>query len=274
MDSDLPIRLVYHLYVPKHEFGDRMDIHYECLRHYSHIFDESIFVLSMDDPSDIKRIIKIENKILEIGFVKNVHFKVIENSREYREGITCKKEIGDKLSELDGLTFFAHSKGGSNISYGTDNNLYEWITSLYYFNFEFLEAVKFALCENFALASGFLKIENDDVLENKFHYTYSGSFFWINAKRTLHYLLSFYGGYKLPTLIDRFYAENFLGDLFWTPKAVSIGQTLNINDTDDYNNVDEHIRKIVEKDHYDSFIKFHNNIVNLVKNKNGQITYN
>ena len=260
----MKLRLVYHLYVPSGNFGDHMKIHFKCLMNYSHLFDEALFVLSMENPYDTKRVIEVEHLILDLGFNNNVTFKV-KKTNEYREGQTLKEEVADKIDKLDGLTFFAHSKGNSNKnSIGHQENLEYWITSMYYFNLNYIDYIKNYIFEGFGVAYGFLKFENFELLENIFHYTFSGSFYWINTQRLKQFLECFADDkFHMPYLTDRFYAENFLGNILITEKAVSLHKTISY--WDDYSDVIGHIRNIVGKEEYDSYINFHNKIISAAK---------
>ena len=258
MCDRIPIRLVYHLYVPNGEFGSFMDVHWNCLRYYSHLFTESIFVLCMENPEDFDRIKSIEKHIIGLGF-NNVIFKVIKNS-QYREGLTLKNEVVDKMNDIDGLTFFAHSKGDSNLMSDNSDNLGYWISSMYYYNLEFLDIVKYKLIEGFYLASGFLVFVNKNILNNKFGYCFSGSFFWMNTQRLYDYI-KLYGNGDTDYLkiFDRVYAENFIGNVAYLFKIWSPGRSTEY--CDDYKNVLARIKEITYTDEiYNSFIDFHNKI--------------
>lgn len=212
MIKEPTVRLIYHLWIPKDLDDDMkkmLDIHFACLRSYIHLFNNVLFVLSVDDITDKEIIKKYEDEILSFGYRGNLQFKVVENDSNLREGITYYNEIIKKLGELDGLTFFAHDKGLTNVKNYIFDSIGQWVTFMYWDNLRDLETIKKRLLENVELCSGTLMLKSP-FLSNKNKWHYVGSFHWCNFQR-LEYVLKNKGDI-LPTYADRLVAENFLGN--------------------------------------------------------------
>lgn len=212
MIKEPTVRLIYHLWIPKDLDDDMkkmLDIHFACLRSYIHLFNNVLFVLSVDDITDKEIIKKYEDEILSFGYRGNLQFKVVENDSNLREGLTYYNEIIKKLGELDGLTFFAHDKGLTNVKNYIFDSIGQWVTFMYWDNLRDLEIIKKRLLENVELCSGTLMLKSP-FLSNKNKWYYVGSFHWCNFQR-LEYVLKNKGDI-LPTYADRIVAENFLGN--------------------------------------------------------------
>lgn len=200
--------LVFHFYVdPLYKEKISYKMHFACLKEWCDIFTNAIFVLSVDDKNNIKLINDVEKDIIDCGFSCPIKFDIAEND-EYREVHTLKKYIIDKLNEYDGLVFFGHTKGTTNIdNYGwlTENYLH-WIFSLYYYSLEYENEVVKKLIENFGghkrAMYGPMGTVNGD--GNIF---YPGTFYWLNCKKIIEDVNS--KEIELPILCDRSYAECF-----------------------------------------------------------------
>ena len=96
-------RLVFHFYVKEgwKEFITNR-IHIECLRHYSHIFDEVVFVISLDDITNYELIRDVELSILDLNFTPKISFNIVENNY-LRDSQTFYDFIASKLDEYNGL---------------------------------------------------------------------------------------------------------------------------------------------------------------------------
>ena len=78
MIKEPTVRLIYHLWIPKDLDDDMkkmLDIHFACLRDSIHLFNNVLFVLSVDDVTDKEIIRSMRMKYCHLGIA------VIYNSR-------------------------------------------------------------------------------------------------------------------------------------------------------------------------------------------------
>ena len=198
--------LVFRFFVPS-EYKENIAIrmHLECLRRYSHIFDSAIFSICFEN-DDMSRAAEVEKDIMDCGVVKDVRFVLEENS-PFTESIAIKKYILDRLEELDGLVFFGHTKGVTNVktfSYDVDSKL-KWVYSLYFYNLEFIDDVERNLiyCTPYiATFYGALRTTMDECK----HFHYPGTFYWINPKGLYNDVNS--GLVTIPKLANRSFGES------------------------------------------------------------------
>lgn len=205
-------RIIFYFYVfENYKDNYAIKIHLQCLRHYSHVFDEAFFVISVDDVNNTDLIMDVERELLSIGF-KDVRFKVHKNN-PYCESQVFFDEIAKKLDYLDGLTFFAHTKGITNINndeYPIES-IEAWIFGLYYFNLNFIDEVERMLIYRTCRFYGAFLVDLTNYWAKMF--LYSGTFYWLNAQRLVQD--NMVGKIKLPTLItDRGFAETFPGSMY------------------------------------------------------------
>jgi hypothetical protein len=222
--------LVYNLYInEKFENKGIYKIHYECLKYYMHIFDEAIFQLNVDNLSDTKLINKGLNWISEIS--QNISFtvKVKKNTLPY-EGKTLLEEIINKRHDMEGMVFFAHSKGSTRLDLdfkeifqeemGTINemSLVCWIFALYFYSLNFIdeaEGLLYGRQRPSELFYGPLLTQLKDPSSspmfrmNKGNCFYQGTFFWINIEKFTNYMDR--GVIKVPLMDDRYWAEMLPG---------------------------------------------------------------
>jgi hypothetical protein len=216
------LRLIYHFYAfDGMQNSPTCELHFACLSEYSKVFTESIFVISVDDVSNNELINYVKRRLIECGFVNNVSFIIKQNSA-WQETETFYEMVVKKLGKLDGLTFFAHSKGVGNELDGRFNmeEIHQWIVALYFLNLNYVNEVIHCLIRSpFMMSYGALKCSWDDI-ENKNKWIYSGTFFWINAQR-IHAMLE-RNGTEVPTPNNRYYSECFLGDVLTiSPQSTS-----------------------------------------------------
>lgn len=198
--------LVFRFFVPS-EYKENIAIrmHFESLKRYSHIFDSAIFSICFEN-DDMSRAAEVEKDIMDCGFVKDVRFVLEENS-PFTESIAIKKYILDRLEELDGLVFFGHTKGVTNVktfSYDVDSKL-KWVYSLYFYNLEFIDDVERNLiyCTPYiATFYGALRTTMDECK----HFHYPGTFYWINPKGLYNDVNS--GLVTIPKLANRSFGES------------------------------------------------------------------
>lgn len=266
-------RLVFYYWISEHGFSNIINVHYDCLKYYKNIFDEALFVLSIDNLENHEKIESIKNSILSIGF-KNLYFKIIKNNINIRESI-CVKEIIDTLNDYDGLTFFAHTKGASD--YDTQNFLFKymshWVVQMYYFNLNYINDVKTKLINENYLAYGAMMMENSNIATNRYRWYYPGTFFWINGKKIKKYIK--YKNITVPGLDDwstiafsqqcRYYSENILGAIFPSELAASSLKKYDKENYFQYNHL--HIKDKITKKEYNNYKKFYEKMVPSNKNK-------
>lgn len=203
-------RLIFSFYLTNENLYDEINqLHLRLLSKYMDRFDEIIFCIIVD--CDVKYSVVNELQKIIVNMVcKNITFKIYENTN-YRESYVLYNEIATKLNILDGLTFFGHNKGISDV-FGIDN-IKIWIAALYFFSFE-TELPSNEL--NGPMMYGPLKSVGCNykfryAIQNNFDWTYCGTFFWIKCQEVASYI-NFWDR-KIPSLTTRWYSELFLGNL-------------------------------------------------------------
>lgn len=202
--------LIFHFYIPK-EYKENIAVrmHLECLKRYSHIFDHALFVLSVND--DSRHLVnEVEKDIIDCGFDKDLHFKVRDNDGYY-EARTFKEEIVDHLGDLDGLVFFAHSKGISNVVDFPERteNIMKWVYGMYYYSFEFMYEVEKKMIGTFfgRFTSLFGPFLQKCTWDTRGGAHFPGTFYWLNPAAICNDLKN--NEIELPHFADRVYAERF-----------------------------------------------------------------
>jgi hypothetical protein len=194
-------QLFYYFFTTREEFnGIINNIHYTCLEHYKHVFDEVFICIALNDTEDHELIRMIQNKFLDIfnGGQQKITFKIIKNNRHFRECVFFHEEIIDKLPERD-IVFFAHNKGLTNIYFENINkeSLFHWIVGLYYASLQDIQDMMFSLTEDLHLTYGSFPTRCNG------RFIYTGTFYWLNCKR-IHSLYD-----KKYIMTDRFTAESY-----------------------------------------------------------------
>jgi len=219
-------KLIFYFYITPDFFERKMNlINLECLRYYAHIFDEAEIFLSLDDINNIDLIKKIESVLIELPFRGDISFRIHQND-SFRESAVVKEEIADKIKDIDRMVFFAHGKGFTNLDVYEEESMIHWLLGNYYLSLNFMDEVEYGINNNdrtwCCYGSFPLKDENPTeidklVFENryvgriKYHWCYSGTFFWINTMRLYDNIRIF--NLEMPKLTDRYYSEKFLGNL-------------------------------------------------------------
>ena len=221
--------LVYYLYITD-DFFERITnlANIECLRRYAHVFDEARIFLSTDDVNNLELITKIEHLFIDMGFNGNIKFTIHQND-EYRESRIVKEEIADCLKSYgEDLVFFAHGKGFSNLDTGYEKkSMLHWVIGCYYLSLEFSEEATglitgmntFSAYGSFPLImQGEKKMPGDYLAKDeqylgriKYHWCYSGTFFWLNPAKLSDHMNIF--GVETPSIFDRYYSEKYLGNV-------------------------------------------------------------
>lgn len=212
-------RLIFSFYLTD-DFEDNFanKIHFKMLRYYQDRFDEAIFCINIDNVDDVELIKRFEKKILSIGYIRNVDFKIYENTL-YREAYVFKHEIIDSLKELDGLTFFGHNKGYTN---GEHDWLKKWIVGCYFLALNDISDVDNQMIDSIyserkIFYGSFLVKQNDPIDYGEFQYL--GTFYWLNGQGLYEYCKK--NEIEIPLLTNRSYAEIF------PSRICCIGQYLN-----------------------------------------------
>jgi len=199
--------LVFHFYV-KEDFENNvaMKFHLAILKHYANIFDKVIFCISVDNLNDTELIARAERAILDCGFKKEIQFIPVENDM-YREAATFKSQILDKLKDIEGIVFFGHVKGVTNVntfSHRAEHFL-KWILALYFYSLEFADEAELKLVGIYQglrrTFFGPLYTLSKDVGIG----WYPGTFFWLNPKKLYNDIQE--GVCKLTEIDDRDWVE-------------------------------------------------------------------
>jgi len=206
-------RLVFNFYGTEN-FEDSISnkVHFNCLNHYSQIFDETIICISVSEPQNLDLIQQIKEKFIGIIKSKIITFKIVPNSI-FGESNTFNEEIVKKLSKLDGITFFAHNKGLTNIDNPIcdNNSVLRWICGSYFYNLEFIEEVEYCLIHQLKPLFYGSYLTLDEGILNKQHVWYAGTFYWLNAAKIDKYCNS--TGITMPLMSDRYFDELFPGNI-------------------------------------------------------------
>ena len=206
-------RLVYHLYSYEGCFESKIyKIHLACLSYFAKIFDEAIFIITLDNVQDYNLIKYVEKTIIENIFIKDIKFIVKQNDN-YHEASTFYEEIVKKLPKLDGITFFGHTKGaGNQFTLGMDmDQVNLWVIACYFFSLHFMDEVRDRIVRSpEGQTYGSLKCAWKGI-ENKYDWIYSGTFFWINCQRLYNYAQK--NEIEIPEINNRYYAETFCGNI-------------------------------------------------------------
>lgn len=206
-------RLVFYFYVGDEDSWDNNEayrLHLACLNYYSSVFDEAMIVISTDI-SDKNVIGNIKKAIIENIRIPSITVKIAE-STPLRESKTFYDEVVN--SDYEGIIFFGHSKGVTNIvnpSYNHDN-IVDWILGLYFLSLNYSEeaerCLSFSTSElNSPFFGSFTCVNRD----GSFYLpsVYSGTFFWINM-RAIRNRFNIEGK-ELPKMATRMSSEEFPG---------------------------------------------------------------
>ena len=205
-------KLVYSFYASENTIGDEVNrIHIACLKKYIDIFDSVIFTIIKDKNCKDETVANIEREILSIRGIRPISFNIIPNN-EFRESKVFYDEIATRLGE-DDLVFFAHNKGVSNVEKFDREVIYKWITAMYFYCLNFMDEVNDYLVNNkFYSYGAFLTHNEEEEKCNKYGWYYIGTFFWVNSKKIYNFIKN--QNIELPKLCDRFYDEEFLGNIY------------------------------------------------------------
>lgn len=231
-------KLVFYFYINESNTDNLVyKLHLQCLQQYAHVFDEILFVLSTDDTSNISLIRKWEDKLIKLHTKGTISFEIMQNN-EYRESDAFKRHVIDKLKDNE-LVFFGHGKGITNIEKYDPELIKKWIVGMYFYNLNFMDEVEDALINKKFLSYGSFLTKNEKDWTNKYHWFYIGTFMWLNSKKLCNYINQH--NIEMPLFCDRFYDEEFLGDIYdiWPERtAYSHNGTFLTNAVDFYDYID------------------------------------
>ena len=192
--------MIYSFYIADNECNNEIyELHYNMINQISFLFDKITIIICHDGNHYDDIVKRIKFKFIDILNCNNISIIYEQNIKKYREGIIYKKYIIDKLDQYDDyITFFAHSKGVTNIN-GLSNldNLKLWIFSLYYLNFKWINEVKRKL-NTYSILNNYTQLHDyfsygclyfKDYRHNNINnWFYSGSFQWLNTYKINKYI--------------------------------------------------------------------------------------
>lgn len=224
-------RLVFHFYANEGWDDNIANIcHFNCLKYFAHVFNEAIIVISYKDLSD-DAIISVKKRFIDaMDDCKSVTFKVANNT-SYYEAETFNEEIIKKLNILDGLVFFGHNKGISNVLDDDKSKtaILSWICGLYFWGLNFVDEMECELCTKLASIFYGPYLMWADYISNANHMWYAGTFYWVNVGRLNRQVKN------KPVISDREYAEWFPGEVAGAYGLKSHGNKI-LNNSDLYRN--------------------------------------
>ena len=211
MTNGVKTKLVFHFHVQE-DFLENVFymIHLKCLKKYINNFDEAVFVVTYNE-GDEELAAKAREEIVKLGFRGDLTLKTRQNTA-FREAETFKNEVVDPY--FDGLIFFAHTKGTTNVNFSNVDisNVYHWVLGMYFINLNSFEQVCSNIIKYSAFAHGYLPLQSEsDCPYSKYHWAFMGTFQWINIPLLKEYVRN--NEIELPSLSSRFYAETFLGNI-------------------------------------------------------------
>ena len=253
-------KLVFAFYLTDDGLNSEINrLHFECLSKYCYIFDEIDICIIKDKNLSEKTLHEAEKKFIEFHKGSKIEFKLFDNT-PYRESLVFKKEIADCLSE-NKLVFFAHNKGVTNVLKYDKDTIYTWVAAMYFYSLNFMDEVIDSLYnKKFYSYGSFLTLNNEDERCNKFGWYYVGTFFWINTGKLYAYMKN--NNIELPLMNDRFYSEEFLGNIYpsWNLIFTASHENRYLRNAKDYYHQAKEYLSILHEN-TDDFNKFYNNIL-------------
>lgn len=204
-------KLVFAFYLSKNYVSEIVNIHFNCLRAFSHVFDEVEIVFILDREYDRNNLLDAEKRFVEIFCGKPITFKHVDNT-QYREALVFQNEVVERLGEGE-LVFFAHNKGVTNVEKYDKKQIYTWVMAMYFYSLNYMDEVNDALLNKKFMSYGPFLTQNDEPEKPTKHgWYYVGTFFWINSRKVQQYAVN--NEITLPLMGDRFYAEEFLANIY------------------------------------------------------------
>lgn len=252
-------KLVFSFYISEDTYSLKINrIHLNCIRHFKDSFDCAEISFICDDKDAVSDyILELESEFISIFIGKDIRFSIVKNNM-FRESSVFYDKIAKRLSDNE-LVFFAHNKGVTNETKYDKTQIYSWVCAMYYYSLNYMDEVTDKLINKKFFSYGSFLTKNDEPEKfNKYGWYYIGTFFWINSLKLYEYMKIH--SIELPNMADRFYDEEFLGNIIdcWPLMMVSSHNNSFLrNCTDFYNHTTEYISLIYDTktDGFDEFYK-------------------
>ena len=206
-------KLIFSFYINENYEDEINKIHLRCLDYFKSCFDEVDVSFIVDEGYVLGYLLDAQEKFLRMFGGKNISFSIVPNN-EYRESRVFYDKIATRLKHED-LVFFGHNKGISNVLKYDREQIYYWVTAMYYFSlFDVAEVENRLVNEKYYCYGSFLTKNEEPEKCNRYGWYYIGTFFWLNCKKLWQYMVN--NEIELPVLSDRFYSEEFLGNIIQT----------------------------------------------------------
>jgi len=209
-------KLVYSFYLTNDSFDKEINkLHFNCLKHYLHIFDEVSLTIIKDEEVKAEKVHELENFFLNNFNGDKISFITIPN-QELRETFVFNEEIVKKLSENgNNLVFFAHNKGISNLEKYDKRTIFIWVAGMYYYSLNFIDDVEYNLISRPYISYGSFLTQVTPLEETqrpKYGWCYIGTYFWINSQKLNDYIDLH--NVRVPYCSDRYFDEEYLGNIY------------------------------------------------------------
>ena len=254
-------KLVFAFYVNSEYYDMINNIHFGCIERFSNCFDEASINFILDKDYNRDYLLDAEQRFAKIFLGKKISFGIYDNT-EYRECLIFRDKVANNLKNED-LVFFAHNKGTTNVKKYNREQIYTWVMAMYYYSLNYMDEVVQQLYNQKYYSYGpFLTKNEEKEKANKYGWYYIGTYFWINCKKLWQYMQN--EGIPVPEMGDRFYAEEFLGNIIQTWPYIMAGshETRYLtNCYDYYNHATEYLSYLHETE-TDGFNDFYKEITN------------
>ncbi len=248
------------------------NLHFYYLEKYKDIFDHIEIILATDDMFENDDILTwYRQKFTSIFGIEKAAIAMIDNNPDFRDAVVYKNFFVKRMEAYkDDLLFFAQSKGLANVGFDCKPiiNIYEWVSSMYYFNLEhFEDKIKNQLLNDYiTYGTLYIKIHNCDkasCLNDYYRFSqtkwiYSGSFQWINVSKLLDYIKDHDINLDRLAIMQRFFSEDFLGHI--VPDELCGGRKT-LEFYDDYKEISKHLKDLYTDEEYLEFYNFFNDSI-------------
>lgn len=253
-------KLVFSFYINENYNSDINKLHFNCLRHFSSAFDVVDVNLIVEKGVFYDSVLNAQTRFLDIFKGKNISFTFYANN-EYRESQVFYDKIATRLSE-GGLVFFAHNKGISNVLNYSESEIYTWVAAMYFYSLNYINEVEDQLLNKKFYSYGSFLTKNDEPEKcNKYGWYYIGTFYWLNCGKLYQYMVN--NGIELPKLSDRFYSEEFIGNIIPTWPLCFSGSHgfMYLNNCKDFYHDASRYLSYLQKDEIDEYNEYYNKVM-------------
>ena len=171
-------KLIYHFYAFNGwQDNPIVNLHMRLLDYYSSYFDETNFIIAVDDLDDMHLISDIEKAILKLGYL-NIKFDIVQNDPKWKQNKTFYEKFILGISRYNGMLYFGHLN--CLCSYSEELNNYATLSKLVCFSYYnlFTEKMYKELCKDYMYSIG-VPILTTSRDESKWECT--GGFIGVNA---------------------------------------------------------------------------------------------